>query len=79
MVLLGASAQAQPAPHEGFRVTLLGTGTPGPDISRFGPATLVQAGDQTLLFDAGRGTAIRMRRQGESARSTYWCPTCQPE
>ena len=21
---------------------------------------------------------IRMRRQGEQARSTYWCPTCQP-
>jgi endonuclease-8 len=24
------------------------------------------------------GTPIRMRRQGEHARSTYWCPTCQP-
>jgi endonuclease-8 len=24
------------------------------------------------------GTTIRMRRQGEQARSTYWCPTCQP-
>jgi endonuclease-8 len=24
------------------------------------------------------GTPIRMRRQGEQARSTYWCPTCQP-
>lgn len=23
------------------------------------------------------GTAVRMRRQGEQARSTYWCPTCQ--
>jgi endonuclease-8 len=23
------------------------------------------------------GTAIRMRRQGEHARSTYWCPFCQ--
>jgi endonuclease-8 len=23
------------------------------------------------------GTAIRMRRQGAQARSTYWCPTCQ--
>ncbi len=23
------------------------------------------------------GTAIRMRRQGPMARSTYWCPTCQ--
>ena len=25
------------------------------------------------------GTLIRMRRQGEDGRSTYWCPTCQPE
>ena len=24
------------------------------------------------------GTPIRMARQGEQARSTYWCPTCQP-
>ena len=24
------------------------------------------------------GTAIRMRRQGDGARSTYWCPRCQP-
>jgi endonuclease-8 len=23
------------------------------------------------------GTAIRMRRQGNLGRSTYWCPTCQ--
>jgi endonuclease-8 len=25
------------------------------------------------------GTAILMRRQGPGARSTYWCPVCQPE
>lgn len=24
------------------------------------------------------GAAVRMRRQGEAARSTYWCPSCQP-
>ena len=24
------------------------------------------------------GTRIRMRRQGEAGRSTYWCPGCQP-
>lgn len=24
------------------------------------------------------GTAIRMKRQGADARSTYWCPACQP-
>jgi endonuclease-8 len=25
------------------------------------------------------GTAILMRRQGPGARSTYWCPVCQPK
>jgi endonuclease-8 len=24
------------------------------------------------------GTPIRMRRQGDDGRSTYWCPECQP-
>lgn len=24
------------------------------------------------------GSTILMRKQGEQARSTYWCPTCQP-
>jgi endonuclease-8 len=24
------------------------------------------------------GTIINMRKQGEQARSTYWCPSCQP-
>jgi endonuclease-8 len=24
------------------------------------------------------GAAIEMRKQGEQARSTYWCPSCQP-
>ncbi|HYC73768.1 MBL fold metallo-hydrolase [Brevundimonas sp.] len=41
-------------------VTLLGTGAPPPLADRFGPATLVQAGGQVLLFDAGRGATIRL-------------------
>lgn len=48
------------AAEEPFRVTLLGTGTPAPDENRFGPSTLVQAGQQTLLIDAGRGVPIRL-------------------
>jgi len=43
-----------------FRVTLLGTGTPVPDPDRLGPSTLVEAGDQRLLIDAGRGASIRL-------------------
>jgi ribonuclease Z len=41
-------------------VTLLGTGTPVASPDRFGPATLVEAGGLTLLFDAGRGVTIRL-------------------
>jgi endonuclease-8 len=25
------------------------------------------------------GTVVRSRRQGDQARTTYWCPTCQPD
>jgi ribonuclease Z len=48
----------------GFRVTLLGTGTPIPIPERFGPSTLIEAGDQTILIDAGRGATIRMFQLG---------------
>jgi len=37
-------------PGRTFRVTLLGTGTPAPSLDRFGPSTLVEVGNQRLLF-----------------------------
>jgi ribonuclease Z len=43
-----------------FRVTLLGTGVPTPRPDRFGPSTLIEAGNQKLLIDAGRGVTIRL-------------------
>jgi ribonuclease Z len=43
-----------------FRVTLLGTGVPIPSPDRFGPCTLVEAGEQKFLIDAGRGATIRL-------------------
>jgi ribonuclease Z len=49
---------------DNFKVTLLGTGTPIPVPNRFGPSTLVEAGDQKLLFDAGRGASIRLHQLG---------------
>lgn len=55
-----AISQAQTTQVADFRVTLLGTGAPPPDPNRFGPATLVEAADQKLLFDVGRGTPIRL-------------------
>ena len=45
-----------------IKVTLLGTGTPQPLMERFGPSILVQAGNETLLFDAGRGCLQRLRQ-----------------
>jgi ribonuclease Z len=47
-----------------FRVTLLGTGTPKPQADRFGPSTLIEAGGQNLLIDAGRGATIRLCQLG---------------
>lgn len=47
-----------------FRVTLLGTGVPIPRPDRFGPSTLIEAGDHTLLIDAGRGATIRLFQIG---------------
>ena len=43
-----------------FVVTLLGTGVPTPRPDRFGASTLIEAGDQKLLIDAGRGAAMRL-------------------
>jgi ribonuclease Z len=47
-----------------FTVTLLGTGSPALSIERFGPSTLVEAGNQRLLFDCGRGATIRLWQLG---------------
>lgn len=45
-----------------IRVTLLGTGSPTPTLERFGPSTLVEAGGESLLFDAGRGVLVRLNQ-----------------
>ena len=47
-----------------FRVTLLGTGAPPPLLDRFGPSTLIEAGDQKFIFDAGRGAMQRIYQLG---------------
>jgi len=64
VMLLGGNLPAQPSNH--FKVTLLGTGTPAPTMERFGPSTLVEAGDALFLFDAGRGTLQRLTQTGKS-------------
>jgi ribonuclease Z len=41
-------------------VLLLGTGYPRPDPERAGPSTVVIAGDQWFVVDAGRGATMRL-------------------
>ena len=47
-----------------FRITFLGTGAPPPTIRRFGPSTLIEAGKEKLIFDAGRGAMQRLNQIG---------------
>ena len=49
-------------------VTLLGTGSPPPLMSRFGPSTLVEAGEEKLIFDVGRGVTQRIFQLGMPLR-----------
>ena len=47
-----------------MRLTLLGTGSPLPSPDRAGPANLVQVAGHHLLFDCGRGVAMRLAAAG---------------
>jgi ribonuclease Z len=51
-----------------FIVTLLGTGNPSPRLDRFGPSTLIEAADQKLVFDCGRGTMQRLYQLQQQTR-----------
>ena len=53
--MLPAGAHAQQ-----LKVTFLGTGCPTPVMTRFGSSILVEAGQQKVLFDAGRGALQRL-------------------
>jgi ribonuclease Z len=49
-------------------ITLLGTGSPMPSADRAGPATLVSAGEEHYLVDAGRGVLMRLAAAGLGAQ-----------
>jgi ribonuclease Z len=49
-------------------ITLLGTGSPIPSADRAGPATLISAGDEHYLVDAGRGVLMRLAALGLGAQ-----------
>jgi len=52
-------------------VILLGTGTPRPLPTAFGPATAVVVGDRTFLFDAGAGVMHQMASANLGVRGPY--------
>lgn len=62
-LLLTTAATAAPEPGE-MAVTLLGTGDPIPSATRNGPSILVEAGGLKLVFDAGRGSTVRLNQIG---------------
>lgn len=49
-----------------MKLTLLGTGTPIPDIARRGPGSLLEHGDERVLIDAGAGVLHRLLEAGVS-------------
>jgi len=57
-------AFGQTGQPDDFEVVMLGTGSPPPTMKRFGPATLIKAGRQVLLFDVGRGASQRIWQTG---------------
>jgi ribonuclease Z len=67
VALLVCLTSAQHARGQEIVVTLLGTGSPVPELDRFGPSILVQAGGQTLIFDVGRGAHQRLAQVGVTA------------
>ena len=62
LAAIGPSAAA----GQQIKVTLLGTGCPPAVMNRFGPSTLVEAGDKKFVFDAGRGALQRLTQLGVS-------------
>jgi len=60
MVIIGLAQVPAQAADSIFRVTLLGSGVPDPQPDRFSASTLIEAGDQKLMVDVGRGATIRL-------------------
>jgi len=58
--LMSAANSADNNKQADIRITLLGTGTPPVSATQYGASTLIEAGDQVLLFDCGRGCGIRI-------------------
>lgn len=66
VILLCAAAlgPGQASAFDGIRVTLLGTGMGEPPAAQAGPGAVIEAGDETILIDCGRGSLARLQRAG---------------
>ena len=64
VILLLSILPASPVFSQDFRVTLLGSGETFPQPGRLGPSILVEAGEKTYIFDAGRGVLQRFQEIG---------------
>jgi len=47
-----------------LKVTMLGTGSPRPDLERSGPAQVLTIGDTNILIDCGEGTTTQLMKAG---------------
>jgi ribonuclease Z len=47
-----------------MKLTILGTGSPSPNLQRRGPAQTIEAGDDVILIDCGAGTLHRLVEGG---------------
>ncbi len=58
IVAIASNIAAAPAPK--FEAILIGTGFPRPDPDHAGSSTVIVAGDEWFVFDAGRGATMRI-------------------
>ncbi|MFC5589695.1 MBL fold metallo-hydrolase [Sporosarcina soli] len=55
-----------------LKVTMLGTGSPRPDLARSGPAQLLSVGNQHILIDCGEGTTAQLMKANIPPESIHY-------
>lgn len=64
-----STAEEESAPgSDSIKVTLLGTGTPQLNPRRMSYSTLIEAGDELLMFDAGRAAMLQAKKSGANLK-----------
>ncbi|VEF48612.1 ribonuclease Z [Bacillus freudenreichii] len=55
-----------------LKLTLLGTGSPRPDLERSGPSQVISLGDSHILVDCGEGTTAQLIKAGIAPQSVQY-------